>query len=80
MLDPSDISPTNTNVLAGEVHEMEKADSADTNYSDGKRYTVEVEIPSGVPSQVIFRFVYSSGTCEAAGIPGLPRPFTVYAL
>ena len=49
---------------------MLEADAADTVFSGGRRYTVDVPI-AGNARTAMFRFAYSDGTEDAVGDPAL---------
>lgn len=55
---------------------MEEVDSGDTNYADGKMYSVAVAVTSEV-SDVSYRFVFSDGTREAEAYGASEMWFTV---
>ncbi len=61
----------------GEYYAMTGADSADTQYTDGKLYTRSLTINKGNDNSIDYRFSASDGTNSAAGAPTSNSAFTV---
>jgi hypothetical protein len=71
---PNDI--TDPPVEAAERATMEEVDSGDTNYTDGKMYSIVLAVTSDV-TDVSYRFVFSDGTREAEAYGASEMWFTV---